>query len=248
MSAQPLSEQVALRIGLAARELGDVCPRKIMEILFATIGKPITVRKLSRLRFNRFRQAAGGVVKQVDEPTLRRSFAFLKGDGIQCEPDPLPETSSYLEGDMPGSIRVACSSDSGHMIDGGFGTCQRFLVYQVSPGEIRLIQIRAAPGPESGEDKHALRAELISDCHVLCTGSIGGPATSKVVKAGLHPIKLNKALPAPVFLRQLQQVLQESPPPWLAKLAGRQPETRTRYLRSHAHDQRTTNSGDSGLR
>lgn len=257
MSASPLSEQVALRIGLAAREMGDVCPRQMVDILFAAIGKPISVRKLSRLRFNRFRQIAAGMLDHPEEPPLRRAFAFLKGDGIQCEPDPLPEVSSYGDGDMPGSIRVACSSDSGHMVNGGFGTCPRFLIYQVSAGEIRLIEIRAVRNAREdtgskgegkpGEDKHELRARLIADCHVLVTTSIGGPATSKVVNAGLHPIKLDRELPAPVFLRQLQQVLLESPPPWLAKLAGQEPETRARYSRTHAHDQYATDSGDSGL-
>lgn len=226
MAAPGLSDEVALRIGLAARELPGTDNRQVLDILITIMGKPITVRKLSRLRFNLFKRTlekhrlpcASG-----DDIALRKAMAFLKGKGIQCEPSPLPIVIPYREGDIPDSIRIACSSDNGHMIDGQFATCKHYLIYQVAADSFRLIDIRIPDAAPKGLDKpktldkHSARASLLEDCHVLCTTEIGGLAASKVVKAGIHPIKLEQMVPAVVFIREIQQVLKDSPPPWLAK-------------------------------
>ena len=141
---------------------------------------------------------------------------------------------SYEEGDMPGSIRVACASLGGEQVDGHFGSCPRFLVYQVSADEIRLIDLRSVEGAEGADDKNAYRAGLIEDCHILYIQSIGGPAAAKVVKAGVHPIKILEGGKAPEVLAQLQKVLAGSPPPWLAKVMGAAPEECVRYQQPEA--------------
>jgi len=139
------------------------------------------------------------------------------------------EPRSYEEGDMPGSIRVACASQGGEQMDGHFGSCPRFLIYQVSADEIRLIDLRATESAGQADDGSAYRAGLIEDCHILYIWSIGGPAAAKVVKAGIHPIKILEGGKALEVLAQLQKVLAGSPPPWLAKIMGVAPEERIRY-------------------
>lgn len=49
--------------------------------------------------------------------------------------------------------------------------------------------------------------------------SIGGPAAAKVVRAGVHPVKIPGSSPARETLVRLQAVL-DAPPPWLAKIMG----------------------------
>ena len=49
--------------------------------------------------------------------------------------------------------------------------------------------------------------------------SIGGPAAAKVVRAGVHPVKIAKGGPASETLARLQESL-KSPPPWLARIMG----------------------------
>lgn len=226
MAAPGLSDEVALRIGLAARELPGTDNRQVLDVLITIMGKPITVRKLSRLRFNLFKRTLEKhklPCADGDDTALRKAMSFLKGKGIQCEPSPLPTVIPYRDGDIPDSIRIACTSNNGHMIDGQFATCKHYLIYQVAAESFRLIDIRildATPdGSEKpkGLDKHSARAFLLEDCHVLCTTEIGGLAASKVVKAGIHPMKLEQTVPAVVFIREIQQVLRDSPPPWLAK-------------------------------
>ncbi len=127
---------------------------------------------------------------------------------------------------MPGSIRVACASRGGERVDGHFGSCPCFLVYLVSADRVRLIDARPVEDSASAD-----RAGLIKDCHILYIRSIGGPAAAKVVKAGIHPIKILEDGNAPELLAQLQKVLAASPPPWLAKAMGAAPQERVRYQR-----------------
>jgi nitrogen fixation protein NifX len=231
--------KLALRIALAARALPGTHSRQVMEILFATFGKPITVRKLSRLRFNQFKKLSAEMLGEKPEKLLRQAFSYLQGKGIDCEPDPLPTVIPYREGDIPGSIRLACTSDNGHLIDGQFANCEHFLIYQVGADEYRLIDIRTQP--ESGtftdpdHDKHSQRAAIIGDCHVLCTTVIGGLAAAKVVKAGIHPMRVKQPVPAPVFIREIQQVLRHNTPPWLLKVMARDAEASATTVRKESH-------------
>ena len=43
---------------------------------------------------------------------------------------------------MPGSIRAAVASDSDEELNAHFGSCRRFLIYQLTPEECRLIDVR----------------------------------------------------------------------------------------------------------
>jgi nitrogen fixation protein NifX len=135
---------------------------------------------------------------------------------------------AYTDGDMPDSIRVACASNSGELLNGHFGSCERFLVYQVSQSEYRLIDVREVGDDEAEEDKNAYRASLILDCQVVFIASVGGPAAAKIVKKGIHPIKQPTVVPTSELLAKLQPAL-ASPPPWLGKVMGKDAETRARF-------------------
>jgi nitrogen fixation protein NifX len=120
---------------------------------------------------------------------------------------------------MTGTIRAACASNGGELLDGHFGACTQFLVYEVSPDTVRFVEARDTEAADDAEDRNVARAALISDCQVLFVQSIGGPAAAKVVRAGVHPVKVPKAAPAQDVLAKLQGAL-VSPPPWLAKVMG----------------------------
>lgn len=225
----PISEDIALRIGLAARTLPDVAPAGLLRVLADSIGLPPTAEKLAGLRVKDLKSAADGELADIDTDSLKAALAFLKGEGM-ADFDPPPALDAYTEGDMPGSIRVACASNAGEALDGHFGSARYFLIYQVSARETRLIEARKAD--DSGaEDKSAYRAELIRDCQVLYTASIGGPAAAKVVKAETHPIKDANGGSARDRMVSLQGVLASKPPPWLAKVMGQTPEERIRFER-----------------
>lgn len=227
MSEGSLNREVALRIGLAARTLGTVSPAQLLEILDSAVGLPPTKKKLTGLKLDALRRAGGETLLAVDPEHLALAHKYLRGE-VTVDAG-LPEIEAYRDGDLPDSIRVACASDAGEEMNGHFGSCARFLIYQVSADDLRLVDIRSAGEPEDVDDKNAYRAGLIGDCQVLFVVSIGGPAAAKVVRAGVHPVKKPQTGPAREVVAGLQPVLQGTPPPWLAKVMGHSPEDRIRF-------------------
>lgn len=222
MTQTKLSQAIALRIGLAARALPDTQPARLIEILAETIGLPPTDDKLSHLKIKDLKQAARGELAEVDTPSLKHALALLKGE-VNLDVTPPPDIEPYREGDLPDSIRVACASNSGELLDGHFGSCRRFLIYQVAAAGCRLIACREVDDSEVTGEKNHYRAQLISDCHLLYVVSIGGPAAAKVVRSGVHPVKFPAGGTAREHIANLQEILAERVSPWLAKAMG-QPE------------------------
>ncbi|OOZ36849.1 dinitrogenase iron-molybdenum cofactor biosynthesis protein [Solemya velesiana gill symbiont] len=233
MNATPISNEIALRIGLAARELPDTDAARLLRVLADAVGLPPTEKKLSGLTVKAFKAAQDGEFADADSVALKSALGYLKGENT-LQAEPLPEIESYSEGDMPGSIRVACASNKSEMLDGHFGSCKRFLIYQVSESENRLVEIREIDDAEAEGDKNGYRASLIADCQVLFVASIGGPAAAKVVRAGAHPIKKPQMGEARDEILKLQRVIGSKAPPWLAKVMGQSPEERIRFEQEEA--------------
>jgi len=228
MSNTDLSREIALRIALAARTLPDTDAARLLKVLADAVGLPPTEDSLSGLSVKQLQAAADGELADIDKELLKTALGLLKGQGGVAE-EALPQIESCSEGDMSDAIRVACASNNGEELDGHFGSCRRFLVYQVSRDEIRLIDVRDAAGSEVRDDKNAWRARLIADCQVLFVASIGGPAAAQVVKTGVHPIKDPRGGGARERLGELQAKLASAPPPWLAKAMGHAAEDRVRF-------------------
>jgi nitrogen fixation protein NifX len=217
---QSTMREVAQRIRMAVRTLPGVDAREFVMALTAKLGEPLTEEKLSQLTVGDLKAMIQGdeiVEPDVTRDQIKAAVHCLCGDGA-AQSD-VPVALDYVEGDMRGSLRVAVASNNGEDLDGHFGSCLRFLVYQVSRSEVRLIGVRSTLVNEAVQDKNAARARLIDDCHLVYVQSIGGPAAAKVVRAGVHPVKLPEGGPAAVALARLQASL-STPPPWLAKIMG----------------------------
>jgi nitrogen fixation protein NifX len=228
---QPLTRELALRIGLAARVLPDANAKDLLDLLADCIGLPLTEEKMADISLQQFQSAYVTRFSKSDESALTQALQLLKTDpDIQATP---LQTAIYQDGDMPGSVRIACASNDGVNVDGHFGSCSQFLVYQVSADEIRLIDARATDIPAGLEvdDKNVYRAELIQDCQVLYVASVGGPAAAKIVKLNIHPMKLPSIESIGNIIQQLQQVIAGTPPPWLAKIMGIEASDRFRFKR-----------------
>lgn len=232
MTTDALTDDIALRIGLAARALPDTSPARLLGVLADCIGLPPSAEKLEGLSVKDLRGAASGEFSDCDTSVIKTALAYLKGTA-SMDTMPPPEAESPLltaEGKDPeGIIRVAVASNNGDLLDGHFGSCQRFLVYQVGVDQARLIDCRAIDDSQAADDKNGYRASLIADCQLLYVVSIGGPAAAKVVKHGIHPIKAPDGGSAPEMIRDLQRVIAEKTPPWLAKVMGQPAEARVRF-------------------
>lgn len=224
----PLSEDIALRIALAARALPETDPERLLKVLDDAVGLPPSEALLAGLTVKHLKNAADGELAEIEVPLLKGALAYLKGEAT-AESVPPPPLEAEDQDALGHSIRVACASNGGESLDGHFGSCRRFLVYQVWPGGHRLVDVRESDPLAVVDDKNAHRAELIHDCQVLYCASIGGPAAAKVVKADIHPIRFPDGGAAREHIAALQQVLADQPPPWLAKIMGRPPEERIRF-------------------
>jgi len=236
-----LSRELALRIGLATRALASVTVGGLVNSLVSQLGWPLSVEKLSRLTVSQLRNGlsqGGSIDADLELPGAeiaeRFSVEQLK-EAVEIlwehklgEED-LPPVEPYEEGDMAGSIRVAVASDDDEEINAHFGSCRRFLIYQLSVDECRLIDVRRTDGADEAEDSSAFRTQLIPDCHVLFVQSIGGPAAAKVINAGVYPLKFEEGGAARARLDELQQKMAALPPPWLAKAMNIPVEDRIRF-------------------
>ena len=237
MTTPPISEDVAIRIALAARALPNVSTREVIEALQDNLGDDITEESLSRVTVTHLKRAFGNIYEvdsewegedanNQDIAAFKDAVRILWGENPSAEPD-LP-IEPYQEGDMPNSIRVAVASNTDELLDGHFGSCDRYLIYQLAADTLRLIDVRSAADASLSESKNQFRVNLIRDCPILYVVSIGGPAAAKVVQANIYPMKIESGGPARDALANLQQAIATAPPPWLAKILGIQANQRVK--------------------
>jgi nitrogen fixation protein NifX len=229
MAEQPISNEIALRIALASRLFPELSLTEFIEALQTYLGDVLDETSLGRITVTNLKTALGQTYEldgeeHGEDANAADILAFKQGVRILWgeldEIEQLPAIQPYQEGDMPSSIRVAVASNNQELLDGHFGSCLRYLIYQLSPDEIRLVDIRSALEADRSEDKNAYRVGLIRDCPVVYIMAIGGPAAGKVVQAGIYPMKKEDGGAARVLLSELQQAIITSPPPWLAKILG----------------------------
>ena len=126
MSSQDtLSRELALRIGLAARALPDTDARRLIKVLTNCVGLSITEDKLGGINLKTLKAAQGGEFSDIDDVLLKKALQILKTD-VETGERLKPLVSAYSEGDMPGSVRIACASNDAINVDGHFGSCSQF--------------------------------------------------------------------------------------------------------------------------
>ncbi len=228
-----LPRELALRIALAARVLPGVDLPRLINILHDKVGSPLDDEKLKSITVTNLKTGIGSHDGEEDGEdigigleNIKLAVRYLWGEEEGDEG--LPEIQLYKDGDLPESIRVAVASNSGSLLNGHFGSCIRFLVYQLSRTDYRLVDIRSTIEADSSDDRNLFRVNLIKDCQVLFVQSIGGPAAAKVVRADIYPIKVPEVIDAVDKLKEFQQVF-DAPPPWMAKILGKSPEERKRF-------------------
>jgi len=239
MSEVPnLSREAALRIALAARVLPGVDVRQLLDILHRRILGELNVESLTTITVTDLKTGFGSADGEEDGedisvglPALKEAVRILWGEQSD---EHLPKVQENAE-PLPNSIRVAVASNSGEALNGHFGSCIRFLVYEMNVTDVRLVGIRSALEADFSDDRNAFRVDLIRDCQVLYVVSVGGPAAAKVVRAGIYPIKQIDGGEALEVLTKFQQVMAGTPPPWLAKILGVDEQDRVRFNRDDIH-------------
>ena len=115
-------------------------------------------------------------------------------------------------------MKIAFTTSTGEIIDQHFGQCQSFHIWEVGPDEAHFL--KAVSVGEDGtdeEDRIAARAKLLTDCTIVYTMQIGGPAAAKLVAQKIHPMKTNAEVNLKATVERFQEALRGNPPPWLRK-------------------------------
>lgn len=242
MASPAISREVALRIGLAAKALTPISAADLLPALMKSLDGTLTEDSLKQVSDKELRVALKTLASEDDtdeaapsDEAIKQAVSYLRGEE-NALPE-LPQIQSYEEGDMPGSIRIAIASSSGENVNGHFGSCPRFLIYQLSTEAYRLVDIRSTAEADEAEDKNSARVDLVKDCHVMYIQSVGGPAAAKIVRAGIYPMKKPDGGSAQQTLEELQQVMQGTPPPWLAKVMGKDASKSLRFTDDDEDDE-----------
>ena len=212
-----LDPQLALAIAAAARQLPDLTPAQLVEILLRVSNGELSVATLAGLTPKSLRKAGGDLLNDADGGSLRAALDLLQGEALAAVDSP-EVSSAELSGQ---TLWVACTSNSGELIDGHFGSCLRILIYEVGASGWALRKVLPTLACGHGEARSLALLELIKGCQLLITLSIGGPAAARVTNNNIHPLRVKQAEPAAISLSRLQQVVGGNPPPWLAKILGR---------------------------
>jgi len=115
-------------------------------------------------------------------------------------------------------MKIAFTTSTGETIDQHFGQCQGFHIWEVGPDEAHFLEeIKVGEHGSDEEDRIAARAKILSECAIVYTMQIGGPAAAKLVAQKIHPMKTNTEVNLKEAVERFQEVLRSNPPPWLRK-------------------------------
>jgi nitrogen fixation protein NifX len=123
-------------------------------------------------------------------------------------------------------LRIAIATRDGKSLNAHFGSADKFAVYDVAAEghalvrTIEMTNVNDESGdhrPES-EDKNATKIKALAGCQIVFVLAIGGPVATKVIHAGIHPIKITEAEPIDSVLSKVQGFLTSDPPPWMRKV------------------------------
>lgn len=115
-------------------------------------------------------------------------------------------------------MKIAFTTKTGEMIDMHFGQADSFHVWEVGPEDAHYLEtVSVGEHASDEEDRISARANILSDCAVVYTMQIGGPAAAKLIARKIHPMKTNVEVGLKESIERMQEVLRGNPPPWLRK-------------------------------
>lgn len=126
------------------------------------------------------------------------------------------------------AIRIAIATQDMKGLNAHFGSARKFAIYDVTPTSSRFVSVAAfdevseedGKHKDDGDDRITPKVDALSGVHLLFVRAIGGPAAAKVVRAGIHPVKIADPQSIDSVIARVQAMLSGSPPPWLRKILG----------------------------
>jgi len=115
-------------------------------------------------------------------------------------------------------MKVAFASTDKIHVNEHFGRAEEFYIWDVGLDDAEfngIVQVKTEGDDEA--DRIEARCSGLAECAVVYVAEIGGPAAARLVAKKIHPIKSKDRAPIKETVEKLQEVLRNSPPPWLRK-------------------------------
>lgn len=136
-------------------------------------------------------------------------------------------TKITVEGDrsMNDAMKVAFATKDMEEINAHFGGAREFVVYNVSKDGFSLCEvIKTDTTGIEDDDKTDFRVRALRGVNIMYCESIGGTAAAKVIRAGIHPMKVNEPTLIEDILKSLVVMINSNPPPWIKRIIHMQTE------------------------
>lgn len=122
-------------------------------------------------------------------------------------------------GAMNSALRVAFATKDMEEVNAHFGGAKEFVVYNVSKEGYEVSEVIKTDTSElEDDDKTDFRVRALKGVNIMYCESIGGTAAAKVIRAGIHPMKVNEPTPIEDLLKNLVQMINGNPPPWVKNI------------------------------
>ncbi len=125
-------------------------------------------------------------------------------------------------------LKIAIATNDMEHLNAHFGSARKFAVYEVTREAWRFVEavgfddVTEQSGRHAeGDDKIGPKVDALAGTALLFVLAIGGPAAARVVRSGIHPVKLKDPEPISAVIARVQAMLRGAPPPWLRKILGR---------------------------
>ena len=115
-------------------------------------------------------------------------------------------------------MKVAFASTDKVHVNEHFGRAEEFYIWEIGPDNAEfngIVQVKTEGDDEA--DRIEARCSGLAECAVVYVAEIGGPAAARLVAKKIHPIKSKDRASISETVEKLQEVLRNSPPPWLRK-------------------------------
>ena len=130
------------------------------------------------------------------------------------------------------AIKVAFATKDMQTINAHFGGAKEFVVYKVSKDGFEMSEvIQTDTSDVESDDKTDFKVRALAGINIMYCESIGGTAAAKVIRAGMNPMKVQEPRAIEDVLKELVEMINGNPPPWVKKIMNIQTEIDPRLER-----------------
>ena len=120
---------------------------------------------------------------------------------------------------LENAMKVAFATKDMEEINAHFGGAKEFVVYNVSGEGFSLDGVVKTDTSElEGDSKTDFKVKALEGINIMYCESIGGTAAAKVIRSGIHPMKVQEPRKIEEVLNELVTMINGNPPPWVKRI------------------------------